>query len=323
MEAEALHVRAEQDAANGSPPKVSIGLPVYNGARFLCEAIDSVLAQSYTNFELIISDNCSTDGTDWICQRYQKQDARIRYLRQPANKGAAPNYNLLVSAARGEYFKWLAHDDVLHPENLERGVEVLENQPDVVLCYPKTLIISEAGEPLHGYLDFLDLDDASPAARYRRFHQVFIRRGECNAVFGLIRRSVLLETAQIGPYPSSDLLLLGELVLRGRFVEGSEALFMRRDHSETSIRMNPDPYKRAVWFDVTNRGKPALQNLRWFREYLVAVHKAPIAPSERLGCYWQVLIWGIRNRGRIARDLVRWAWFPGRRGEPSRWGSVR
>ena len=86
-------------------PRVSIGLPVYNGENFLAESIESLLGQSYEDFELIISDNASTDGTADICRRYAKQDSRIRYIRQPHNIGSAPNHNFVIEQARGELFK--------------------------------------------------------------------------------------------------------------------------------------------------------------------------------------------------------------------------
>src|SRR5919112_5909956 len=97
-------------------PRVTIGLPVYNGERFLEQALDGLLAQTFTDFELIISDNASTDRTPEICQAYAARDSRIRYVRQPENIGAGPNHNILVPMARGEYFKWASHDDLYDPD---------------------------------------------------------------------------------------------------------------------------------------------------------------------------------------------------------------
>ena len=104
-----------------SVPRLSIGLPVYNGEDFLAESLDSLLGQTYEDFELIISDNASTDGTADICRRYEKQDSRIRYIRQPRNLGCAPNHNVLVQYARGELFKWASHDDLYGRELIERA----------------------------------------------------------------------------------------------------------------------------------------------------------------------------------------------------------
>src|ERR671915_430558 len=96
-------------------PLVSIGLPVYNGANYLRKAVETILEQSYESLELIISDNASTDDTADICRDLSARDARIRVSRNAQNVGAARNYNIVFNAARGKYFKWAAHDDVLAP----------------------------------------------------------------------------------------------------------------------------------------------------------------------------------------------------------------
>ena len=93
-------------------PRLTIGLPVYNGANYLAHSLDALLGQSFEDFELIISDNASTDDTPDICRRYEKQDSRVRYIRQPQNIGLAPNHNFTVELARGELFKWASHDDL-------------------------------------------------------------------------------------------------------------------------------------------------------------------------------------------------------------------
>ena len=115
-------------------PRLSIGLPVFNGERYLAAAIGSVLDSSFSDWELIISDNASTDGTQALAQSFAQQDARIRYLRNATNIGALPNFNQVVHASRGEYFKWLAYDDLCGPDLLSRCVEVLDRDSTIVLC---------------------------------------------------------------------------------------------------------------------------------------------------------------------------------------------
>src|SRR5216683_2033766 len=126
--------------------KITIGLPVFNGADYLPEAIDSILSQSFGDFELFISDNASDDGTEEICQQYARRDRRVRYLRQTRNVGAAANHNLLVAQGENPYFKWAAHDDVLAPRFLEVAVRVLDDHPEIVLASPASALIDEAGE---------------------------------------------------------------------------------------------------------------------------------------------------------------------------------
>ena len=105
-------------------------MPVYNGQNYIVQALDSLLSQTYSDFELIISDNASTDSTQDICKDYASRDARISYVRQVENLGAIPNFNRVFELSRGQYFKWASHDDLCEPTCLERCVEVLEHQPE-------------------------------------------------------------------------------------------------------------------------------------------------------------------------------------------------
>ena len=135
----------------GPIPTVSIGLPVYNGAEYLTQTLDTLLKQSFRDFEIIISDNASTDATQEICTQYQELDPRIKYYRVDENKGAAWNFNRVFQLARGKYFKWAAHDDLILPTFLERCVEVLDNSPDVVLVFTKLDIIDAQGKKVDTY----------------------------------------------------------------------------------------------------------------------------------------------------------------------------
>ena len=270
----------------GRPPKVSIGLPVYNGEAFIGEAIESILDQTFTDFELLISDNASTDRTPEICRRYADGDARVRYSCNEANLGAAANYNRVFHLARGDYFRWAAHDDKLAPDYLAACVAVLDRDPSVVLCYPQTLIIDERSEPLHVHPDNLDLASPEPHLRFDQYFRRYSpRRDECNAVFGLVRREVLAQTGLIGAYASSDMILLGEIALLGKIQEVQRPLFLRRDHVRTSVRANRDLRDRAAWFDPALKAKRLLPRWRWFGQYLDAVGRAPLSYGERLKCY--------------------------------------
>src|SRR6267143_3848257 len=118
-----------------SAPLLSIGLFVYNGERFLEETLDSILSQTFTDFELIISDNASTDSTGEISEAYVRRDSRIRYYRGEKNMGAGWNVRRVYELATGKYFKQAAVDDLLEPDFLRRCVEVLERDPDCVVAY--------------------------------------------------------------------------------------------------------------------------------------------------------------------------------------------
>src|SRR5580698_10572389 len=126
-------------------PRLTVGLPVYNGENYLAQSLEALLGQTYTDFELLISDNTSTDDTASICAHYQTADPRIRYIRQARNIGCAPNHNFVVGEARGEFFKWAAHDDLYAADLLERCVDALDKYPDVVLAHSFTALIDGSG----------------------------------------------------------------------------------------------------------------------------------------------------------------------------------
>ena len=113
-------------------PRVTIGLPVFNGERFLRESVESVLGQDFGDLELLVADNASTDATLDIVHEFAAADRRVRVLRSDRNRGAAWNYNRLVGEARGELFRWHAHDDVLLPAAVQRCVTALDADPGAV-----------------------------------------------------------------------------------------------------------------------------------------------------------------------------------------------
>jgi len=210
-----------------SRPRVSIGLPVYNGERFLEDAIRSILAQSYTDFELIISDNASTDRTREICERYARRDARIRYTRSPRNRGGAWNFSRVFELARGEFFKWAAHDDILAPDYLRSCVAVLDGDPTLIVCHSGSRRIDESGRTTGVYL--ATVAAADPCERFRRA----VKTTYPIELFGVFKTSVLSETNLMAPHPQADIDLLQQLVLLGNIGRVPEVLFSRRSHAES------------------------------------------------------------------------------------------
>ncbi len=262
-------------------PRVSIGLPVYNGANYLAKAIESVLCQSFDDFELIISDNASTDETANICRRYAAKDTRVRYMRQPDNFGAAPNFNAAFVAASGEYFRWHAHDDLLEPKYLERCVEALDRHADAVFSHSRTMLIDSSGAPIRVLPD--QLPGASSARVSDRFRA---NLGTHNAVdyFGLFRRKIFEDSLPLRSYPGSDKLLLAELALRGRFVFVDEPLFLNRHHlNRYQKRIKWED--RARWFDTSTEVHIALPALRVWLDYADQMRRRVVEPSERRRCY--------------------------------------
>lgn len=258
------------DTSRISPPRVSIGLPIYNGAKYMREALESLLAQTYEDFELIISDNASTDETQAICEEYARYDGRVRYDRLPENVGAAGNYNRILPMARGEYFKWAAHDDNCHPDFLATCLETLDSDPSVVLAYTASRVIDGEGSAMRDYSDGLDLPQDTPHARLVAYLRTnFMRKkGLCNPIFGLIRTEPLRRTRLIQDFLSSDRSLLGHLALMGKFVERPEVLFDRRVHAQISTLADTSFTARRAWFATSGGESCKRRSGRGFDNYL-------------------------------------------------------
>jgi glycosyltransferase involved in cell wall biosynthesis len=285
-------------------PRVTVGLPVFNGEAYLVEAIESVLGQTFTDFELIISDNGSTDGTAAICRAYAARDPRVRYVRSPRNQGAAWNYNRLVELAQGDYFRWLAADDALAPTLLEKSVFILDSYPRVVLAFTWTQDIDESGSPLRVKHSTVGADSAQPHDRFRGLANV-VPWHNCEEVFGLMRTAILRQTAMIAPYTDSDRTLLAELGLHGPFYEISEPLFLHRIHATSSVVVNPDGHARAAWFDPRLRDKLVLPNWRQLSELARVIRRSPVRGLERFLCYLELGRWAKRRRHYLLEDLAR------------------
>lgn len=282
-------------------PRVSIGLPVRNGENFLEEAIESILAQTFEDFELLIGDNASTDATEEICQRYAVRDPRIRYVRNPENIGAHPNYNRLFGMSSGEYFKWAAHDDVCHPDFLLKCIEVLDRDPSVVLCYPRTRIIDEEGRTIKSEDARPKLASPKPSHRFLEAY----RDITTFPIFGVIRANVLRKTPLLGTYPGSDRVLIAELSLYGRFHEVPETLFFNRDHKRRYIRVHNlfRAHQAAVWHDPAHAEKIIFPVWRQYAEYFHAINRPSLQWSDRILCYLAMVGWLTRWR-RLAGLLL-------------------
>lgn len=283
-------------------PTVSIGLPVFNGKNYLREAIDSILSQTFTDFELIICDNASTDSTEEICRACAAKDSRVRYHRQPRNMGAAVNYDTAFHLSRGRYYKWAAHDDVLAPTFLERCVEVLDSDPGCVLVYPGTVLIDESGAQTSCYRDLLAFDSEDPVARLR--HWIVRSAGGCYAFFGLLRPEVVATTGLHGNYPASDLVFLAEMAMRGRCRMIPEGLFYARRHEGNSVTCNPDIRDLAAWFKGTRPRWLTFKYHRILRGIISAIHRVPLTLTQKLGAYRVLFAWIRVNWDLFLKELL-------------------
>lgn len=292
-------------------PTVSVGLPVFNGRPYIRTALESLLGQTYSDFELIVSDNASTDGTVEIVETVVRDDPRVRLIRNPRNMGVSRNFNRCFELARGRYFRWHGADDLVASTHLERCVEVLETDPGVVLVYPQTALIDAEGTVVGDYDDNLHLNDPSPSARFRAY---VARVGLCNADAGLIRAESLARTGLFAEFVGSDLVLVGELTLHGRFHEIPERLFFRRFHPRASSALKGrgliDYYGPDTGGTSTRSDEPLVAWRRLGRT-LQGIRRAPIPLREKLRVAAFRLRMAMQERDEMIRQ-VRAALFPSR-----------
>ncbi|MBI6630248.1 glycosyltransferase family 2 protein [Pontibaca sp. S1109L] len=274
-------------------------MPVYNGADFLGQAIDSVLDQDFQDFELIIADNASTDKTAEICRAYAEKDPRIKFVRHPRNIGAAKNYNYVFHCAAGEYFNWLAHDDILGPDFLSACLaQFARSTHDTLLVYPTFTFVDENTCETREEVPVCVQSTAVSAPR--RMYEVLDELGVVTSVFGMFRRKALGQTRLIGSFIGSDYVLLVESALLGKIIRvGGDPRFMRRLHDKGSQRANRTADERAKWFD------PEIQadrrpTRRLTREYLNSILSLPgLTVYERIGAIALLINQRIRGKYRV------------------------
>ena len=264
-------------------------MPVYNGANYVRRSMQSLLAQDYEDFELLISDNASTDETESICREFAEFDGRNRYFRNETNIGASQNYNKVFRLARGQFFKWAAHDDECHRTMLRRCVEVLERAPaQVTMVYPLAEMIDEQGKTLRPVLDRIESRDPRP---HRRLARLLWSLSQCDPVFGLFKTEYLRKTQLIGSFFGADNVLLCELAMLGEIWELDEVLFRLRQHPGRSMRANQSARARAAWYDPAAAQQlvviPDWERMVW--ELLMSAHRLSLPPEEKLRCCLVIL----------------------------------
>ena len=270
-------------------PRLTVGLPVYNGDKYIAESLDALLGQSYTDFELIISDNASTDGTADICRLYEKQDSRVRYFRQPQNIGLAPNVNFIIGQARGELYKEASHDDLYARDLLESCVEALDEYPQVVLAHSWTAKVDGSGKVTEAYE--YPLTTATPRAPDRFRSMLFGSGGDDD--YGVMRMDVRRRTALMGSHHHSDRTITAEIVLHGPFYQVPDWLYFRREHAGQNG--HAPVRRRCVNMDPRRADRLRHPAVRLYGEYvwgyIRAIKRAPLSPADRRECYRYLMQW--------------------------------
>ncbi len=215
-----------------STPKLSIGIPVYNEGSHIGETLGAISAQTFDDFEAIISDNASTDATGEICRDHCTQDSRFRYMRNRENFGIKANFNQIFQFTQGEYFKWWAADDLGAPTLIESGIDVLERDPRAVLAFSEAHFFED--DPAIPVLDpssgLIPTMDGERTSRFRQAMQLLAQRPELTPVLlsAVMRASAMAATPLQGRYPASDITFIARMALAGRLLPtGKTELFLR------------------------------------------------------------------------------------------------
>ena len=307
------------------PPRLSVGLPVYNGETYVGQSIEALLGQSFEDFELIISDNASTDSTQDICRRYLKQDSRVRYIRHSRNIGLSLNHNFVLRQSRGEYFKWAAADDLYGRDLLKSCVDALDEHADVVLAHSWEAVVDEAGTVTQA-MDY-PLATDSPRAPDRFKGILFgssglfesgdpaapglIRvdnRGVLRAcdMYGVIRTPAMRKVTPLGSYHHSDRITICALSLHGRFHMTPDWLYFRRDTSDRTYNKSPKLRDRCEVNDPARKNRLLHPTARlvaeYFWAYVDAIQHAPLSPADRRECYRNLTEWMM---DRVTSKIVR------------------
>ncbi|MBC8109196.1 MAG: glycosyltransferase family 2 protein [Anaerolineae bacterium] len=308
-------------ASNTSPqPRLSVGVPVYNGERYIARTLESLLNQTYRDFELIICDNGSTDRTADICCEFAARDSRIQFHRADRNLGVVRNFNRCVELARGELFHWHAADDMAEPTLLEKCVAVLDADQSVVLAFARTMLIDENDRRTVPRDYDAQADDPRAHARFSNLINLDHHKHCAQEVYGVVRRAALLRTPLYEPIVRTDSILLARLALLGRFRAVEEPLFLNREHEQRSVRLVPGgrattrsrlsrwvglgPIPPAEFWDPSKAGKIVFPEWRILGEYLRSIQLAPNTFSERAMCHLTWLSFAFGHAPKLVRDVV-------------------
>jgi glycosyltransferase involved in cell wall biosynthesis len=276
-------------------------MPVFNGERYIKEAIDSILTQTYTDFEFIISDNGSTDATEQICRQYAAADPRIRYIRNEVNRGPSWNFRRVFELSQGEYFKWMAHDDVCDPRFVEQCVTALDANPRAVLCFSKLTMIDELTSTIWPVKAERHLDNPHP---HWRFHHLLVSSCFVLEIHGVMRSEALSKTPLIANYATSDRILIARMALFGPLIELPDYLCYYRLHAQQSS--SRDRYGLMNWFNPGQNGRVTFPQWKLYWEFLRCANAVPLPTAERLWCYFHLLCFPAweRNWRRLGKDIV-------------------
>ncbi|MCG3748912.1 MULTISPECIES: glycosyltransferase family 2 protein [unclassified Amycolatopsis] len=289
-------------AVGGRRPLLSLAMPIYNGERFLAQALDSICAQDLADWQLLICDNASSDGTEAIAKEYCALDSRISYVRHDRNLGAARNHNYGFHHTDGDYFAWVHGDNVYLPTYFSRCLEELRAHPEASCAHTVAVDIDVDGNRTHRWDENLRAEHPDVAVRFRDLTQ---RDHMCFAWFGVVNRDLLALTSLHASFDSADRLEIVELALHGPIRLVDEELFLHREHPGRIMRQAPTARSRYLILDPEWRGRIPFPVLNIGRQYALAVLRSRISPRDKVRCLLQMRGWLRTNWRRILRTVAR------------------
>ena len=275
-----------------STPRVTFGVPVRNGEASLAKCLDSILDQDFTDFEVVVSDNASTDGTRQLVEEFRAKDDRIRLSAQPENVGLIENFNNVVRLARGEYFRWVGADDWLEPDYLSECVAALDADPDAILAASYFRLHYDDGSDEYREYKGELLDSPDPRRRLARMLWFFHAGAACyEPNYSLIRRRVLEDTGLLQIHPNNDWILSTQLALAGRITHVPKLLF----HRSFALGQQPDMKRHLQRLHPTlwETLRPSVWRLT--KSLLETVDHAGLEGAERRGCRRDLLAFAVRE----------------------------
>lgn len=286
-----LTVRIDSMSATTSMPLVTIGVPVYNSQKYLRQSLDSLLAQTYTDFVLVICDNASTDATAEICQEYVRRDSRVKYFRNPVNIGMTGNFNRVFELTTTKYIKWSTADDYWSPDMLADAVAVMEADPSVGVCYPQTTVVDDEGNIKDLYVDKLHMMQDDPADRFLQLIETISPL--VNHHLGLLRTDTVRRTRLFGRHVSADIGFLAEMSLYGKFYEVRRRQFFRRFHEDSSSWNRggaETEAQEARRFHAANVRRVPFNKWRFELAFMISIVRSPLSLSKKIELlHWRAM----------------------------------
>lgn len=298
-------------AINSDKPLVSVGLPVYNGDNYIVGAIESIINQTYRNIELIISDNASTDNTESICRKYASLDNRVKYFRLNDNCGAIVNHNRVLDIAKGKYFQWICHDDECEQSYIQKCVDVLEGNPQIICCFSVIKFIDGKANVLRLSKNELSILDDDRSVRLKKF--VNMQKTSVDifcAMYGLFRTEFIKKIGQLGTYIAGDQIYLLKMIFEGKLVQLKDPCLSRREHPATAFVALPKlPYYKkyrvaARWGESNCNPMFLLVNWKLMKMAFSYFYGYPMLMPEKIKCYKSLFELFVARWRRLLKELL-------------------